>query len=226
MNIDKGKMQKIKGLSDYNSFIKNNTLLPKLNNELLYLELDIVVEIINDLTVEDFNELKNSKIRITDKILKSLLKGTVVEDREKYSNNRVRKAVDIHNFKSPSLIKRLESKNIPTMIFSKDEILLKKMLQQDSYYSSDKFDLDKYKKGEKVQVKDYVFTKDAFSEEFNTVFIDYKENYNIYLNHPRIGEKKLEEINKQLFEMNKENFEVTFLVRFKNFTVEFKNGDL
>lgn len=211
-------------LNNLSEFIKNNELTPNLNNMLEKNNILAVFNFFNQMKSEDFIEIKNNnKLIIKNPLLKKLLKSNIVINREEYIKTHIKYNNDYNNDDYYNQILENSSnkfgeyhKNVE--IFIHNEKLMNAILQEPYHFIRN--NLEDYEVGNFVEYGNYLFTKNAFSEEVNKSLIDYMKNYNVYINHPRVGKSILEKVAKDIVELEKPNFSSTVLLNFSNYSLE------
>jgi hypothetical protein len=214
--------KQITTLNNLTDYIEQHPLTPKLNDSLSSNNIVAVMNFLKTMTIEDFKEIQaDKKLKITNPLLKKFLSANLIEDKNKYLQEHI---LYTRNIDFDQLInqKNVDSyywqnrDNISVCI--KSEKLIERFFQHPSHFINNY--LDNYENGRMMEFDEYFFSKNAFSEQFNTMFVDYMKNYDLYLQHPRVGKDKLDKIAKEIIALEKPLCNSTALLHFDNYSLE------
>jgi hypothetical protein len=214
-----------KQITALNSLVKhmeNYPLAKELNYKLNDLNLTTIANFFNDLNTDDFLQLQEDKrLKITNPILNKMLSSKLVDNRDEYLKNKVVYDIgfDLDNVTNRDLSYFLRHEAKGFIFCSKNEALLNSLFQYPASFYREY--LNDFESGATVHFGKYSFNKNAFSPEFNEAFVDYMKNYEIYMNHPRVGKDKLLEVAKDIIQKEVPSCATTMLIDFKNLSIEF-----
>jgi hypothetical protein len=219
------KNKQVTVLNSLTKYMDNNPLAKDLNRTLDDVNNKAIGNFLNGLTSEEFITIKKDKrLKIENPLLAKMLNCKLIDNREEYLNKHVIYDIgfDLDNSIRYKLSYFLRHEEKKISFCSKNKNFLESLFSNPTSFN-DKV-LNDFEAGLTIHHGRYSFNKNAFSEEFNKSYIDYVKNYEIYVNHPRVGKKKLLEIAEALVQTELPNGKTTLLIDFENFSVEFENS--
>lgn len=219
------KNKQLTALNSLTKYMDNNPLAKDLNRSLEDINNQAIGNFLNGLTSEEFIAIKKDKrLTLENPLLKKMLNCNLIDNREEYLNKHVLYDISYDLDKAInynlSYFLRHEAKNI--LFCSKNENFLRSLFSNPNSFNDNL--LNDFEAGLTVNYGRYSFNKNAFSEDFNKSFIDYIKNYEIYINHPRVGKKKLLEIAEAMVQTELPSGKTTLLIDFEKFSIEFENS--
>ncbi len=192
------------------NFIHKERLI-NLNQNLIDINIELIFNNLNNLSIEDFEKLKKNKIK--NKILLKLTSGKIINKESNYIENKIiyNKKIDF-NFKNEIFDNLIKRENVKLSIKSNN--LIKNMLTT----NFDNF-LEDYQNSKNISYNGYDFNKNCFSNEFNEKFLDWKKHINIYSNHPRISKEQLQIELEKIINTEKDLSNL-IIIEFNNFYIE------
>ncbi len=217
--------KQLNALNALNQFIINHPLATSLNDTLNDMNYKAIGNFINGLSKEDFIMIQNDeKLKIENTILSKILTCHLIDDKPAYLNKKViygnhGQLWQSMSYPLSSFLKN-EAKNI--YMCSKNKWFLKKLFL-DSRNLNEDF-MKNLQNGLDIKYEEYAFNKNALSEDFLKFYIDYRKNYDVYMNHPRMGAEKLSQIVDERIHKELVNEKSTLIIEFKNFSIEFEQS--
>lgn len=192
---------------------KDDNLLPSF----IEIKNQLFKDIIDLLDEKSINEIKTSEKNLP-KVINNILKNFEFKSKtldsslfpfkiyeDEYKKLKITKYNDIINISRNS--------NVPVYLKIKNTNTIKSI---SNYLIKNPSLIDLFKEGHMIQSNNISFDKNFFSDSFNTRIIDYIENYDTYIKHPKIGAKALENELNDIIEQESTDSFIYLVIKNKN----------
>lgn len=198
-NIDKQRIANINGLLELDKFLVNSQKISdpslyyhkSMHDTMLKERNNMTIELLNQCQYEEILQIQSLSKELGKGLLPQILKGQILT-LEDY-NKRLEECLVANTYEPKS---NFIENNLGAFdnynnirIMKKDQNFIQNVTVRWSNIEADKF-----KNNEIISIGSYEFKSAVFSEDFKKSFIDCLENRDLYLNHPKVGLKKLTKV--------------------------------